>query len=168
MKENQKIMASKASGSRKLKKSTLPKFEADIYSKIPSGELIVFAIHYLIEQKIEITLEDIVPVCFLLFPHKFGLKRYPKWPDSAYVGRRWGDIRRKRYVTTSEYLGYRLTSKGSNLVKRVEKVLGVTVPKPVLKAQTVQPKDKVAIQKKIAQLFQKDKVVSTFAPIKQT
>jgi hypothetical protein len=137
MKENLKIMASKTSGSRKLKKNTLPKFEAEVYSKIPSGGLIVFAVHYLIEQKIEITLEDIVSLCFLLFPHKFGLKRYPKWPDSAPISRHWGDVRRKRYVTANDYLGYRLTTKGTRLVKRVAKVLGVKLPKPIVKVQSV-------------------------------
>ncbi|MDO9303630.1 MAG: hypothetical protein Q7T89_19745, partial [Anaerolineales bacterium] len=138
MKENQKIMASKTSGSRKLKRSSLPKFEAGAYSKIPSDGLIVFAVHYLIEQKIEITLEDIVSVCFLLFPHKFRLKRYPKWPDSAPVSRHWGDVRRKRYVTANDYLGYRLTTKGIRLVKKAAKVLGVSLPKPIVKVRPVQ------------------------------
>ena len=89
MRENQKIMASKTSGSRKLKRKSLPKFESVAYTKIPSDGLIVFAVHYLIEHKIEITLEDIVSLCFLLFPHKFGLKKYPRWPDSAPVSRHW-------------------------------------------------------------------------------
>ena len=133
-------MASKTSGSRKLKRKSLPKFEADVYSKIPSDGLIVFAVHYLIEQKIEITLEDIVSLCFLLFPHKFGLKRYPRWPDSAPISRHWGDVRRKRYVTANDYLGYRLTTKGTRLVKRVAKVLGVKMPKPIEKAQPAQLK----------------------------
>ena len=131
-------MASKISGSRKLKKSSLPKFEADVYSTIPSDGLIVFAVHYLIEQKIEITLEDIVSVCFLLFPHKFRLKRYPKWPDSAPVSRHWGDVRRKRYVTANDYLGYRLTTKGIRFVKKAAKVLGVSLPKPIVKVRPVQ------------------------------
>ena len=121
-------MASKTSGSRKLKKNSLPKFEADVYSKIPSGDLIVFSVHYLIEQKMKITLEDIVSICFLLFPLKFGLKKFQKWPDSALVSRRWSDVRRKRYVTANADLEYSLTSKGSNLVKKVEKVLGVQRP----------------------------------------
>lgn len=138
-------MASKTSGSRKLKRKNLPKFEAVVYSKIPSDGLIVFSVHYLIEHKIEITLEDIVSLCFLLFPHKFGLKRYPRWPDSAPISRHWGDVRRKRYVTANDYLGYRLTSKGSRLVKWVAKVLGVKIPKPIAKVQPAQPRKAVVI-----------------------
>ena len=133
-------MASKTSGSRKLKRKNLPKFEADLYTKIPSDGLIVFAVHYLIEHKIEITLEDIVSLCFLLFPHKFGLKRYPRWPDSAPISRHWGDVRRKRYVTANDYLGYRLTTKGIRLVRRAAKVLGVKLPKPIKKIQPIQVK----------------------------
>ena len=133
-------MASKTSGSRKLKRKSLPKFEAVAYTKIPSDGLIVFAVHYLIEHKIEITLEDIVSLCFLLFPHKFGLKRYPRWPDSAPISRHWGDVRRKRYVTANDYLGYRLTTKGTRLVRRVAKVLGVKLPKPIIKIQPIHVK----------------------------
>lgn len=190
-------MASKTSRSRKLKRKSLPKFEADVYSKIPSDGLIVFAVHYLIEHKIEITLEDIVSLCFLLFPHKFGLKKYPRWPDSAPISRHWGDVRRKRYVTANDYLGYRLTTKGIRLVKKVAKVLGVAVSKPIKKIQPAQPKRAVVIpvektqsavsekksikpvkkvrkekgraeiEKKIAQLFQEEKTTPP-APIKKT
>ncbi len=153
-------MASKASGSRKLKKSSLPKFEADVYSKLSSGELIVFAVHYLIEHKVEITLDDIVSVCFLLFPHKFGLKKYPKWPDSAYVGRRWGDIRRKRYIAVNNDPEYKLTVKGLNLVARISKALGITAAKSTAK---VQPKQ-IAV-KKTKTLVNKKKINS---PVKKT
>ncbi len=164
-------MASKISGSRKLKKSSLPKFEADVYSKLPSGELIVFAVHYLMEHKIEITLDDIVSICFLLFPHKFGLKKYPKWPDSALVGRRWGDTRRKGFIVANTHLGYKLTSKGSSLVKKVEKVLGLATPRPVAKAHSTHLREKsltpapAVIQKKIRSVRAKR---TSSAPVKQT
>ena len=161
-------MASKTSGSRKLKRKSLPKFEADLYSKIPSDGLIVFAVHYLIEHKIVITLEDIVSLCFLLFPHKFRLKRYPRWPDSAPISRHWGDVRRKRYVTANDYLGYRLTTKGIRLVKRTAKVLGVKLPKPIIKVQPIQ-KEKAtpsAPVKKIHPVRVK-KVSPVSAPVKQ-
>jgi len=130
-------MASKISGSRKLRKSLLPKFETDVYSKLPAGELIVFAVNYLVEQKIETSLEDIVSICFLLFPQKFGLKKYPKWPDSALVGRRWGDARKKRYIAVNTDFGYKLTSKGLRIVKKVSKALGLVTPKLAKKAKSV-------------------------------
>jgi hypothetical protein len=140
MKENQKIMASKISGSRKLKKSSLPKFEADVYSNIPSGELLVFSVYYLIERKIEISLENIVFVCFLLFPRKFSLKKYPRWPDSALVGRRWSNARRKKYIVANADFEYRLTTKGLRLLKQVAKKLGVVTPKPEVKIRSARVK----------------------------
>jgi hypothetical protein len=145
MKENQKLMASNASGSHKLKKNTLPKFEADIYANIPSGDLVVFSVHYLIEHKIKINLEDIVSICFQLFPHKFGLKRFPKWPDSALVSRRWSDVRRKRYIAAKADLEYYVTSKGLSLIKKAEKILGIEAPKPAIKVQPSQPKKEAVI-----------------------
>jgi hypothetical protein len=175
MRENQKIMAPKTSGSRRLKRKSLPKFEADVYSKIPSDGLIVFAIHYLIEHKIEITLEDIVSLCFLLFPHKFGLKKYPRWPDSAPINRHWGDVRRKHYVTANDYLGYRLTTKGIRLVRRAAKVLGVKLPKPIKKVQPIQVKKTVPVSEPIkrlqkpevkAQPVQEEKIIAP-APVKK-
>jgi hypothetical protein len=175
MRENQKIMAPKTSGSRKLKRKSLPKFEADLYSKIPSDGLIVFAVHYLIEHKIEVNLEDIVSLCFLLFPHKFGLKKYPRWPDSAPINRHWGDVRRKRYVTANDYLGYRLTTKGIRLVRRVAKVLGVKLPKPIKKIQPIQVKKAAPISEPVKQLqkpevkaqpVQEEKIIAP-APVKK-
>ncbi len=153
-------MVSKASGSRKSKKNTLPKF--DVYSKIPQGELIVFAVQYLIEQKIEITLDDIVSVCFLLFPRKFSLKKYPKWPDSALVGRRWGISRKKKYVTASADLEYRLTVKGSRLIKMVSKKLGMVTPKPARKIRKVK-----VLAPKIPVVVQKENTTPPHAPIKK-
>jgi len=139
-------MASKISGSRKLKKNILPKFEMDVYSKIPPGDLIVFSVHYLIEQKMKVTLEDIISICFRLFPQKFGLKKFPKWPDSALVSRRWSDVRRNGFVASDAELEFRLTSKGSNIIKKVGKILGImAAPKPVIKKRTPQPKKEKAI-----------------------
>jgi|GEM_PF-589905 len=149
-------MASTTSGSRKLKKNSLPKFEAGIYANIPSGELIVFAVHYLLERQSEITLEDVVSICFRLFPHKFGLKKYPRWPDSALVGRRWGDARRKRHIVEDTDTRYRLTVKGLRLIKKVEKGLGIA-PKPTVKVQSQQPA--VTVLKKPPVIISKKKTV---------
>jgi len=129
---------SNASDPRKLRISALPKFEVDVYTRIPSGELIVYSAHYLMEQGMEITLEDIVSVCFRLFPHKFGLKKYPKWPDSALVSRRWRDARKKGTLSAGTNHGYKLTSKGLSLVKKVAKTLGLAAPKAVVGARPTQ------------------------------
>lgn len=117
-------MALKASGTHTLHKDNLPKFDPKIYLKISLNDLIVYAVHYLYGQGREITTEDIVSACFLLFPKKFSLRKYPHWPDSAVVSRRWGDSRTKGYIVGSTALGFKLTPKGFKYAEKVGKALG--------------------------------------------
>lgn len=132
MKENQKIMTATASGSRKLKRRSLPKFDHAIYSKISSINLIVYSVHYLLEHGIEVRMEDVVFGCFLLFPHKFGLKKYSRWPDSAVVSRRVSDCRGKGYIAANTDFGFKLTVKGIRVAERVARALGVVKPKKII------------------------------------
>ena len=67
-------MASRASAVKNIKIKNLPKIELDVYSKIALNKLIVYAVHYLQEQGVTATVEEIVSVCFRLFPHSFSLK----------------------------------------------------------------------------------------------
>jgi len=139
-------MTAKTSGSRKLKRSNLPKFDNDIYARISSSNLIVYSIHYLLEQKIEVRLEDIVFACFLLFPQKFSLKKYPRWPDSAVISRRLSVCRSKGYISTNTDLGIKLTAKGSRLAEKVAKSLGVSTTKRAAKAPHLKSKKPSATQ----------------------
>ncbi len=155
MKENQKIMTAKASGSRKLKRKSLPKFDHAIYSKISSINLIVYSVHYLLEHGIEVRMEDVVFGCFLLFPHKFGLKKYSRWPDSAVVSRRVSDCRGKGYIAANTDFGFKLTVKGIRVAERVARALGVVKPKKIIippvkekKAETTPTRSKPFLLKK--------------------
>ena len=138
-------MTDKSSGSRKLKRKNLPKFNHDIYSRISSRNLFVYSVHYLLEQEIEVRMEDIVFACFLLFPHKYALKKYPRWPDSAAVSRRLSDCRSKGIIAVNTDFGFKLTAKGSRLAEKVAKVLGVSTAKRA--AKVVQPKMRTATKK---------------------
>ena len=175
-------MTSKASGSRKLKRSSLPKFNHDIYSRISSRNLFVFSVHYLLEQEIEVRMEDIVFACFLLFPHKYALKKYPRWPDSAAVSRRLSDCRSKGIIAVNTDFGFKLTAKGSRLAEKVAKVLGVStvkraakVPPPQQKEHAVAKEVKPAISKKtitrsakIVQVISSRPKVHAATPIRKT
>ncbi|MBK9600400.1 MAG: hypothetical protein IPO36_00925 [Anaerolineales bacterium] len=125
-------MTAKASGSRKLKRKSLPKFDHAIYSKISSINLIIYSVHYLLEHGIEVRMEDVVFGCFLLFPHKFGLKKYSRWPDSAVVSRRVSDCRGKGYIAANTDFGFKLTVKGIRVAERVARALGVVKPKKII------------------------------------
>ena len=146
-KENQTLMTAKTSGARKLKRRSLPKFDPSVYSAISSVNLVAYAIHFLLERGIEIHMEDVVFGCFLLFPHKFALKKYPRWPDSAVVGRRVGDCRSKGYIAANTEFGFKLTLKGTLAAERAAKALGVfKVQKPSLPQK---PAEKVIAQQAV-------------------
>ena len=146
-KENQTLMTAKTSGARKLKRRSLPKFDPSVYSAISSVNLVAYAIHFLLERGIEIHMEDVVFGCFLLFPHKFALKKYPRWPDSAVVGRRVGDCRSKGYIAANTEFGFKLTVKGTLAAERAAKALGIfKVQKPGLPQK---PAEKVIAQQAV-------------------
>jgi hypothetical protein len=101
------------------KKSVPPKFNPDTYSKIPLNDLVVYSVHYLHKQGSEIAPEDVISACFILFPERFSLQKYPQWPDSAVVRRRWSDCKSKGYLRGSPARGFKITAKG---IKRAEKL----------------------------------------------
>lgn len=103
----------------------LPKFEADVYANLSLSDLVVFALSYLEEKEIDASTEEIVSICFRLFPQKFGLKNYPRWPDSALVIRRLNDDREKKNIKGNPADGFALTFKGKQVAKRVAKALGI-------------------------------------------
>ncbi len=121
-------MADSPSGKRKLKKRNIPKIGAEIYSKIHAGDLLLFAIHFVQEQRLQVNIEDVVSASFLLFPQKFGLKNYSKWPDSALVSRRWSDCKSKGLIGGDAEIGFKLTFKGMRIAQRVAKALGLFKP----------------------------------------
>ncbi|HNN14731.1 MAG TPA: hypothetical protein PKL78_14315 [Anaerolineales bacterium] len=108
----------------------LSEFKADLYLNIAPGELVVFAIQVLQNDDIPVTTEEIVSICFRLFPQSFSLKNYFYWPDSALVARRLHDVREKGYVKGSPVEGFALKVKGRQVARRVAKTLGVVLPQP--------------------------------------
>ena len=80
------------------KTSMPPLFDPNVYSKITLNDLVVYAIHYLHRQGSEIASEDIISACFVLFPKRFSLRKYPQWPNSAMVSRRWSDCKSRGYL----------------------------------------------------------------------
>lgn len=101
-----------------------PKFDPDVYTKIALNDLIVYSARYLHSSAVEITSEDIVSACFTLFPQRFSLRKYPDWPDSAVVSRRWSDCKNRGYIVGSTAKGFKLTPKGFRHAERVGKALG--------------------------------------------
>lgn len=101
-----------------------PRFDPDIYSKKTLNDLVVYAVYYLHKQGSEITAEDIVSACFVLFPKRFSLQKYPQWPDSAIVSRRWSDAKSRRFMTGNAVKGFKITATGIRQARKIEKSLG--------------------------------------------
>lgn len=106
------------------KPSAPPKFDPDIYTKIILNDLVVYSVHYLHKQRHAVTSEDVISACFVLFPKRFSMKKYPQYPDSGIVSRRWGDCKSKGYLRGSAVKGFQLTAKGMRRAQKVEKLLG--------------------------------------------
>jgi len=160
-------MALKISGTRRARKKDFPKFDAPLYSKVALSALTVYSVHYLLEREINAAMEDVVSACFLLFPQKFALKKYPRWPDSAVVARQFSRCRNKGYLAANADLGFKLTAKGARLAQKVAKILGITLFKRAAKTQSAQPKTPVAKRKKKTKIAREEKT-PTLAPIKKT
>jgi len=90
----------------------------------------------LLEESKEATFENIVAKCFELFPEKFSLIGYPQWPDSARVNKSWLRCRTDfKYIKGSVKSGFALTSKGLEIVEKVQKKLRRPVSEKIAVSQ---------------------------------
>lgn len=131
------------------KPSVPPQFDPNFYSKVTLNDLVIYAVHSLHKQGREIASEDVIAACFVLFPRRFALRKYPQYPDSGIVSRRWSECKRKGYLRGNAVKGFQITARGIKRAEKVEKLLGkplkpVRVPKPkaekpIIPAESVHP-----------------------------
>lgn len=158
-------MASSKAQTKKLSTKKLPKLERDRYSQLKLTDLIVFALSYLKEKEADAATEEIISICFRLFPHRFGLKNYPHWPDSALVIRRLNDAREKKLVKGNPNDGFALTFKGKQIAKRAAKALGMASEEKAMPASKQKPVE-VVLKKKTLRQETRSKPTRT-KPIKE-
>lgn len=106
------------------RKKSPPRFDPSNYTKVVLNDLVVYSIYYLHKQGLETASEDIVSACFVLFPKRFSMRKYPQYPDSGIVSRRWGDCKRKGYLRGNATKGFQITARGIKRAEKVEKSLG--------------------------------------------
>lgn len=114
---------------------SLPEFNLDIYAGIAPTELVVFAVRVLQEDGLPAATEEIISACFRLFPHRFSLKNYFYWPDSALIMRYLNEAKEKGDLKGKPADGFAVKVQGRQTVKRVAKILGVTLPTPEKKGK---------------------------------
>jgi hypothetical protein len=107
-----------------------PQITQDKYASLPTGELVLFAIQQLHADGVSATLEEIVSTCFKLFPHRFALKNYFYWPDSAHVAQALKYSKEKGYVKETPIEGFILRPAGRQLARQAAKAMGVRLPMP--------------------------------------
>jgi hypothetical protein len=99
-------------------------FNETQYASIGLDELIAFGVNRLAEMSIETTFENIVAVCFTLFPKRFELRGYPQWPDAHVIGKSvWRARTDKGYLSGSVRQGYRITPKGLKMLEVIDERL---------------------------------------------
>lgn len=108
----------------------LPEFTQDVYANISSAELVVFVVQALHTDEPYVRVEEIVSACFRLFPHRFSLKNYFYWPDSALVLSSLNEAKEKGDLKDKIGDGFAVKVQGRQTVKQVAKALGVTLPRP--------------------------------------
>jgi len=97
------------------------------YKDISLDRLVTYVVYLIIEEKREATFENIVAKCFELFPRKFALIGYSHWPDSARVNKAWLRCRTDfKYIKGTVKSGFKLTSKGYEVVQEVQRILKPT------------------------------------------
>jgi len=138
------------------KPSAPPRFDPDAYTKIILNDLVVYSVYYLHKQGNAVTSEDIISACYVLFPKRFSMRKYPQYPDSGIVSRRWSDCKSKGYLKGNATKGFQITARGIKRAEKVEKALGKPL-KPVRARKPVSsPKGKA------------EKAVVASTPVTQT
>jgi hypothetical protein len=149
-----KNFSNKAHGFMSTEASELPiitkhssELKADVYASTPAIELVICAVQILQADASSISAEEIVSTCFKLFPHRFALKNYFYWPDSAHVVQTLKYAKEKGYLKETPADGYILRPAGRQLARQAAKAMRVRLPmppKPTVddRPQTVEEKPK--------------------------
>lgn len=96
-------------------------FPEDKYKNQGLDQLVVYCVKRILDHGEECTFERLVYECFTSFPQKFGLERYPEWPDSARVNKSWLRCRTdKKWIVGSVKSGFALTPSGKKIAELVE------------------------------------------------
>jgi hypothetical protein len=102
----------------------MTKFNASLYSNLSLDELVTYSVSTLSNEGKEATFENIVARSYELFPEKFSLVGYPQWPDSSRINKSWLRCRTDfKYIQGTVKTGFSLTSKGLEIVEKVQKRL---------------------------------------------
>jgi len=103
----------------------ISQYPESAYAAIDLNRLASFTVHWLQQQRIPTTFENIVVACFRMFPAKFALEGYSEYPDAARINRALLQLRPKyrNWARGSVQKGFVLTESGLAEVNRVRDFL---------------------------------------------
>lgn len=131
-------------------RTPMPIITQDMYASLPTGELVLFAVQLLHADGVPATAEEIVSTCFKLFPHRFSLKNYFYWPDSAHVAQALKYAKEKNYVKETAAEGYVLRPAGRKLARQAAKAMKIPFPMPPkVEKQTVDERPETVAKKQV-------------------
>ena len=95
------------------------------YLSFTQDELVVAALALAQEKVSRISFEQLVAQCFEMFPKKFELHGYPRWPNAVIVNKSWLRCRTDKHLIAGNVAeGFALTPKGIEVAKRILAGLG--------------------------------------------
>jgi hypothetical protein len=115
--------------------SQITPFASVAYQSFDLNRLVSFTIHWLQEQRIVTTFENIVVAAYRMFPEKFALEGYPEYPDAARANRALLQLgpKYRNWARGSVQKGFVLTASGLIEVDRVKDALLSAKPLEQLK-----------------------------------
>ena len=106
-------------------------------------EIVVFAVKRILATGEDCDFERLVQKCFALAPRKFGMRRFPQWPDSVRVNKSWLRCRSdKGWIAGTAREGFQLTPTGERAAEKASRRLGRGAHR-ASKQMATQPRDRV-------------------------
>ncbi len=120
----------------------LEAYRSELYADIDLTGLAVYVLELLNERKTITTFENITVSLFRQFPEKFCLEGYPKYPDSARVGRTLLQLgpKYRNWATGKVQKGFVLTDGGKAKLEEVRRILSGELKGNIKKHTSVMPR----------------------------
>jgi hypothetical protein len=105
--------------------NSLESIDKKTYENVDLDRLVLYAVEKLEESNIEPTFDKVVVTTFKLFPEKFSLIGFPKFPDAKRVHDcLWHcTYKTKRWLFGTAKSGYKITEKGKYFLEETKKIL---------------------------------------------
>ena len=113
-----------------------------VYASLDLNRLASFTVHWLQQQRIPTSFENIVVAAFRMFPAKFALEGYLEYPDAARINRALLQLRPKyrNWARGNVQKGFVLTESGLAEVRHVQDILSSGSAEPVRKRKRLRPR----------------------------